>query len=488
MANEYFSFFAVRRSASAGEGPSYSFGSEDHVRTSVNKWKAEKCQETEALESEVNPSEGKGSAEAGSDFTHLSALTDALAASVDFGLAQYELIEASTLAPVLIEMAMATGLVIGPTAKSADKIDTSDTADIYGLNEAQFADLLKRNRRFGIARKGFERFPSATFLSVVATFDTLIVDVMAKMLRLQSEWLEKSERSLSVSRLAKANSIEELINEQIAEELYQFSRGSHSEQASYIRRNFGIDIPKHWKRWPDYIEIFERRNLVAHGEANFNARYASICTREGHKGSDKLIGEEVRLSKSYLNQSLEVLMEFAVLLSFSLFRKFVAEKEEEAFTNLNEAAFKLIQHQQYVVAERICAYALSLEKTKITEEARLMLLVNRASALRHIGMHEDAKRLLDENDWSATSDIFKVCVSSVRGDVDQFVSLLAPLKSAGKLDSYSILNWPCFSFMMEDEKAKASIRDVFEIGESATVIADDASSQSKLTDLTNNEG
>lgn len=454
MADDYFGYFAVSRDKK-DRGQSFAFGNEKHVRTSVEGWGKKK-------DSPKGVSDTAGKADKSEpDFTHASALTDTLAASVDFGLAQFELIEASTLAPLIIELAMLSGQIIRPTVEAATKIEDTEGAELYGLNESQFADLLKRHRRFSSARKGFERFPSATFLSIVATFDTLIVDVMAKMLKLQKDWLDRSERSISLSRLSKASSIDELIKEQIAEELYLFSRGSHAEQAGYIKKNFGIDIPTRWKRWPDYIEIFERRNLVAHGEVKFNNRYVSICKKEGHKGSEKLLDEEVKLSRSYLNQSLEVLIEFAILLSFSLFKKFASDKENEAFTNLNEAAFKLIQNGRYLVSERICDYALSLEKTKITDETKLMLLVNRASALRHAGQEEEAKKLLDSTDWSAASDVFRISVASVRGDTEKFVELLPIVKATGSITSQSILEWPCFSFMLEDGNAKSAISDIF---------------------------
>lgn len=466
----YYGFFAVQKPEKFNM-PSFAFGNEEHVKNTALNWQNKNP--VESSNNEENQEKNSDKPDVSSidgDFTHESALTDALRSSVDFGLAQFQLIEASTIAPLIMEYAMLRSTIIGPTVNDADSLDQSDYAEIFGLDERQFADLVKRYNRFSAARRGFERFSSANLLSMVATFDTLIVDIMSKMLQLQKEWLNKSERMVSLERIACAASIEELLKEQISEELYQFSRGSHSEQATYIKRNFGIDIANDWKRWPDYIEIFERRNLVAHGEAKFNKRYVDICTKAGHKGLNKILNEDVKLTKSYLTQSLDVLIEFAALLSFSLFRKFARDSEEQAFTNLNQAAFKLIQNEKHLVAERLCGYALSLQKVKMTAEIQLMLIVNRASALRHLGCLEESKKILQSNDWSASSDLFKICVAAISEDAEEFVELLPRVKLSGSLSASDLVSWPCFSFIIENDIAKSAIEELYGMVLSQTLI------------------
>lgn len=464
--SDFFAYF-IKTKDKKGP-PSFAFGSKEHIEKVRANWSnkdnapVSSSPHNDATDADAANSTDDTDADA-SDFTHQSALSEALTASVDFGLAQHELIEAAVIAPLMIRFVMAATVVIKPVIDEASMTEEDERFQIFGLTEQQYSTLAENEEKYSLSVKGMERFPSATLLSLVATFDTLILDVLAKMLRLQNDWLEKSERTIPLSKLANAESLGEVISEQIREEIYQFSRGSHTEQAEYIRRNFGINIIDDWKRWPDYIEIFERRNLVAHGEKYFNQRYISICEKNGHKGSDKLAGSEVKLSSSYLCQSLNVLIEFAVLFSFSLFRKFVKEKEEEAFTNLNDAVFKLIQKGHFLVADRLAAYALGLGKTKITEEVRLMLIVNRASAVRHDGRNEEAREILAKQDWSASSDLFQFCVAAVEGDTDKFISDLPKMKASQNINTRALLTWPCFSFMREDEAAQEKMRELFGI-------------------------
>jgi hypothetical protein len=458
----FFAYFAVKKPENEPL-PSFAFGKRDHVTSAIERWNADA--DGSSRKTEQVPEEP--------EFTHQSALTEALKASVDFGLAQYELIEAAAIAPMIMRIAMMRGEIIGFIESEAQKIDDNKSHVMYGLNEKQFATVIERYEKYAISKKGLDRFPSAVLLSLVATFDTLVLDILTKMLKLQSDWLERSERSVPISRIASADSLEEIIHEQILEEVYQFSRGSHSEQAGYIKRNFGIDIAKDWKRWADYIEIFERRNLVAHGETKFNARYVRICQEAGHKGAESLLGVNVELRDQYLKQSLNILVEFAVLLSFSLFRKFVKDSEDQAFTNLNEAIYKLIQKGHYTVSERLSDYALTLNKVNMKTETRLMIVVNRASAIRHAGRFEESNQALRSEDWSAVSDLFKVCIASILDDFDEFGRLLAKIKASGDLSVQSILTWPCFSFARNSKDGQKIIKDVFNIDLSDTKEGDD---------------
>jgi len=450
----HFAFFLVRKIGAGGFG-TFSFGSRSFVDDVRREWS-----KASGPDDEIKPENQVASPEKvhlEPDFTHASALTDALSASLDFGLEQHELIEAGSMAPMVMRAAHAYAEVIDPISGMSELVSEDAETALYGLTHAQYADLIKRKEKFELSKKGMERFPTAILLSVVATYDTLIVDILSKMLRLQNDWIEKSERTIPLSKLVSAGSVDEIIREQISEEIYQFSRGSHSEQADYIKRNFGVDVSKNWNRWADYIEIFERRNLVAHGETKFNKRYVNICSKSGGKNCENMVGKVIKIERIYLKNSLDILTEFSILLSFSLFRKFVKDKEEDAFTSLNEAVYKLIRSDHHVIAERLASYALSLEKVHITGETRLMLLVNKASALRHTGKFDEAKKLLDSNDWTAVSDLFKICVASVSGNVEEFKRISTILNKAGVLTGSMLLNWPCFSFMVCDEEVRKFI-------------------------------
>ena len=221
-------------------------------------------------------------------------------------------------------------------------VEETDKYAIHRLDEASYFDGLKRRRKLDRLDQGLNALPGAVLMSVIAAFESTLSNSIRAMLRKRSDRYTAGEKTIRIADVLSKSSFEEVIEQIISEELYTFFRGSHADQVKFIDTNFGIGIRGNWKRYPDFIEVFERRNLVAHGEDKFTSRYYDICAANDHKGSDKIVGKEIQLSPDYLTQALDILTEFNILLSFSFWRKEMAEDEPTIFAKLNTAAYDLI--------------------------------------------------------------------------------------------------------------------------------------------------
>lgn len=465
-----FHAYFVRRLEDANVRPRFAYGPEDYVNNLAAAWRSGNNEypelgEDNSKEEPIPP-----------DFSHESALSDALSQSIEFALTNYQLIAVAEAAPIIFSTAVRESGIVDPIVSSATLISNDSNVEIYGLTEDQYLNTIDQKDYYERIKQGAKALPAATLLSLVATFDTLIVDILGKLMRIDPRRLSESNQTVSVKSILDSTDKEEIVLKIISDELYSFSRGSHEEQERYIAQNFHIAIKDDWKRWPDYIEIFERRNLIAHGERNFNNRYVSVCKRNKHKGSEELLGKEIKLTTKYLSQALDVLVEFAALLSFSLWRKKSAEDERQAFSSLNDAIFKLVSNKRYVVAARIAEFALNLKTANVDDETRRMILVNRASALRHSNNIEAAEKVLGEVDWSATSDLFKICVAAVYGRSAEVASLLLLLAKSETLSAQSFKRWPCFAFVRESEDVQKAFSAAFgvNINETRAVTSDEA--------------
>ena len=228
-----------------------------------------------------------------------------------------------------------------------------------------------------------------------------------------------------------------------------------------LRKNFHIAIKSHWKRWPDFIEIFERRNLIAHGESKFTRRYVEICTKHQHKGSEKLLNTPILLTPAYLTQSVNVLLEFSVLLVFSLWRKQFPDDEKKAFESVGQNCFMLISNKRFKVSIRILEYVLALKNTKAPEDIRRMMVVNLASAYKHM---KDAKRcveVLDSMDWSASADNYKICVAALKENIIEVLRLMPVVVSSKTIEKEDLRDWPVFSFMRDNSEFCERFHEIF---------------------------
>lgn len=448
---EPFAYLAIKK-GDVPVGP-FATGNDVYIREVIQRWQRgeEPKEESDEVEEPELPIEDSQEA----------TLSAGLSSAVAFASSQTHLIAVTSSAPTLFDYVHITATILNPVQEATKPVYDDDTAAVFALDQAQYENLDKARKNLLDLRLGVAALPNATLMSLVASFDALIIDLLNKMLRFNRSWMEKGDRKLPFEKLAHASSINDLITEAIKEEVYQFSRGSHDEQARYIEVNFGISIRDKWKRWPDYIEVFERRNLIAHGETRFNDRYVSVCEQAKHKGSNKLLGQKIEIRSSYLTQALDILTEFAILLPFSVWRKISDEQEEKAFGHLNEAAYTLIANGRYTVAERILEFALSLAKVKVPLVIIQRLTINRASALRHAGLIDQANEVLDNVDWSASSDLFQICMQAVRGNAAEVAKLLPKFADSPDLNPPTFKQWPCFSFVRDDEAVKQAFLNTF---------------------------
>lgn len=436
-----------------GKKISYATGNENRVRMLAQKWNDGNFDQSTDGETEEKVDE---------TYSHHTALSESLEAATNFCLSQFQVIGLLSQIQSIFHEGFVRRSIIDRLNSSDVPVEEVGSCKIYEVNEALREEIVKADMRGNLIELGSKKIGPSVFLGMIASFDALIVEIVGKLIQLNPERYSGSDKVISIGDILAASSKDDIIQQFVADELYRFSRESHDGQNSYIERNFNIKIKGEWARYPDFIEIFERRNLIAHGESLFNQRYVSICQSSGHKGIESQVGLPVEVRFIYQMQALFILSEYAILLSFMLWRKHAPDKEEEAFETLNEAAFKLIQDEKYQLAERILAFALSLKNVKVKDECRKMMIVNRASAARSFkdGGKELCAKILNAEDWSATAFHFQISVAALRDEIDEVIRLL-PLAAKMSFGLSQFRHWPVFRFIRDEEQFNAALEAEF---------------------------
>ncbi|MBL9067641.1 MAG: hypothetical protein JNN10_15255 [Sphingopyxis sp.] len=370
----------------------------------------------------------------------------------DTGLALRELSIASRPLHSMYSAIITRFEVVDPVRSTGDLVESTEKFEIYGISTDRLAKIRETHRQLNRMETGFSFLPTAVLLTAVSSFDSSINDFVRQMLKDHPEHIENGERKLSFKEILKYSDFEELRDRLIDEEVYDFSRGSHDEQVRQIEKWFSIKIVDNWKRWPDFIEIFERRNLVAHGESEFTDRYVRICQSHGHKGSEELLGKEVKLSYKYLVQMVNILIEFQILLALMVWRKRKGFSDKDLFPHINQACYKMVYQQLYVAPVNILEFCLSLKGSDADSSTRLMMIVNQASALKHNNDAEKCNKILDGQDWSASADQYKICVAALREDVSEVCRLFPSVAANSSISCDDFREWPVFDYVCKDDK------------------------------------
>lgn len=432
------------------EGESRTFKFDDDLRKISNWAKGDEAPESAPVERIIDE-----------DNTPSSDLGTILAKIEKTSEQQHELISLINLVGQSFPRIMVENAVVEKIKESRHVVEADGNYAIYELEEGDVGPIIHQLERAATMAHGLMQMPGAILLSLVATFDSQMSEIVRNMLRIKSDRLKYGNKMLPISRIMAANSIEELIEDAIAEEIYTFSRGSHDDQISYIEEHFSIEIKKSWKRWPDLVELFERRNLVAHGERVFTARYGNICASHGHKGAKETVGKKVMVTTVYLRQASDLLTEFASLTVFSVWRKHLKDSETEAFESLLEFVYNCIKSERNELASRLCDYVSKLKVIAFKETIRLRFVVNHASSLLHLKQEQAGMKVLDDVDWTATSDDFRICVAALRKDYTEIRQILPIIKASDKLKVDELREWPVFDFVKKEEEFLSIFEEVY---------------------------
>lgn len=341
-------------------------------------------------------------------------------------------------------------------------IEGDKSLKIYGVPADKISLMNSKLKRLGHIKDGISSIPANVLMGLVARFDANVSRLVRYLLAIRKERLAAGDRSISVKDILSANSFEELISDLIEDEIHSIMRGSHEEQIKYIEDNFSIKIKEGFERWPQFVEVFERRNLAAHGEGVANGRYDRICSKANVPANHRLsLGDRVVFPDTYLRYATDVLLEFGVLLIWWLWLKHDANDAHQAYNKINSATYDMIYEKRYRLASRILNSCLERKTADAPETIRRMMAINLANCCKKINDDDGFKKAISLYDWSASADEYKISVASLRLDVDAVCAIMPKVVSDDTVGKAGFRDWPVFDWVRDDERFVECFKEVF---------------------------
>ena len=359
--------------------------------------------------------------------------------------------------------------------RNLDKEEEDEEFETYGVTDDQYPLVQRQIQRLREFDRGIKVLPGAILLSLVATFDSFVADTLRIMLRSKPERLYESSKTIRVKEILSMESFADVIDKVTEEEVEAIMRGSHVDQVKYIEGKLNVQIQSSYDEWGAFVEVFERRNLIAHGGDTINSSYIRNCKKHGFNVSDEQEGQAIELGPDYLRKSSHRLLEFGLSLTFVLWIKHFRANAEAAYESLHRSTYELIRDGQFHVAARLLDLALFRQSSVASERLTKMMTVNLANAYKKLAQEEKAHEIISGVDWSATTDDFQICIAAIREDIHDVVELMPKVVRAKLIGKSDFREWPVFDWIREDK----SVREKFEEIYGEPLIAPDERDQSK---------
>lgn len=331
---------------------------------------------------------------------------------------------------------------------------------LYGASDGRIAGINQKIDRLKEIDKGFSVLPGAILLSLVATFDSYIAETVRQLLVSRPERYENSDKTIPVKAVLSMGSFDEVLSSIIDDEIDALMRGSHEEQVRFIEKTFNIEIRDKYGKWSSFSEIFERRNIAAHGNLIANKHYIGNCKRHGFDVADIEIGDSLDLDAEYLSAAVDTLLEFGILLMTSLWRKNFTLSDDDVYEIFSYVSYGLIRDKRPRVAASLLNFALE-QKLNISENLRKVMTVNLANASKKLGDSERCAKILADTDWSASSERFRISVAALNGDAEEFLRLMDIAGKAEIISKEEFREWPVFDWVRDDERIQTKFQEIF---------------------------
>lgn len=324
--------------------------------------------------------------------------------------------------------------------------------------ESKVFETLEKNA--SISALAGKIIPESLFVSLISQYDAFLTRLLRAIYEIKPEILNGSERNLTFSQLVEINSIESAREYIIDKEVDTVLRKSHSEQFDYLEKIIGIKLREKLPVWQTFIEVTERRNLLVHCDGVVSNQYLKNCNEHKCTIENVVNNKRLGVTHEYFKDAYNCLYEISVKLSHTIWRKLLSSDLENADAELNDICFELINSKQYKLADILLEFAGA--QTRFHNDAtRNVYVINGALSKYLQGEKENAKKILNNKDWSASSDDFKLAYSVLTDDFKEAFEIMRRIGNKGNVDESDYKQWPLFTTIRTKKEFKEVYKEIF---------------------------
>jgi hypothetical protein len=339
-------------------------------------------------------------------------------------------------------------------------ISTQDCV-IYELSTNHLTKLRDYVDELKAMTRGTQHIPEMMIVGLISSYDYLISRLLTVVFTTRPEIVMTNDKQISLDDLDLYKSIDELRRAIIEKEVESIIRESHHTQFDKMEKKLGLKLRSGLSIWPRFIELCERRNLFTHTGGIVSQQYLNVCKTAKFDTKSTSIGQKLEVDPDYFRSSVRIILEIGAKLCYVLWRKF-GKDVIACDSTFGRLGYELLIDRHYPLAESLLSFGVQvIQERKGEDRIRRMMVINLANSIRLQGQKERAVAVLGKDDWSATDDSFKICVSSINENAQEVARYIRKLGKDGGISAEEYRNWPVFRGMRGNKDVADAFSEVF---------------------------
>lgn len=290
----------------------------------------------------------------------------------------------------------------------------------------------------------------SSLISLTSTAEWFIYQLFHQYYNLYPFPLEHKDKFFSLDDLKEFTTIEDAKNFLISTKVDKIMRQGFEEWYESLKKQevFGLKLKQVEKYKNDLTEIFQRRHLLVHNGGIANEFYLQKVAAEKTKGVKK--GENIFLSKEYIESAIDTIEFCFLLISFELWQKIDKDNIEKRCDVINDFILDYIENEKYKNAENLANFYCAEKGLK--EHFTLVGQLNYWQSIKWQGRFNDIKQEVMQADYSAKEALFKAGYYAICDNKDLFFINLDEALKNKKLKIEDAKTWPIFKEMRKEKE------------------------------------
>lgn len=315
-------------------------------------------------------------------------------------------------------------------------------------------------RNLSISLLASKIIPESLFVSLISQYDAFLNRLLREIFIIKPEILNGSDRNISFSQLTSMGSLDEAREYVVEKEIDTILRKNHQEQLDTLKNKVGVEFEKYLPSWNSFIEMTERRNLLVHCDGVVSNQYLKSCQDHGIEVGSIKVGDKLNIKPEYFVRSYQCLYEISVKLTHMVRRKLQKDEHQDADTSLNSICFNLIKGQAYDLADNLLHYACNTKPVS-SEVVSNMFKINAAISKYLNGDKDQASKILDSKDWSASSYDFKLAYKVLKEQYSEAYVIMKKIGVDGDITKSGYTSWPLFNVIRNEPEFLVTFKSIF---------------------------
>jgi hypothetical protein len=278
---------------------------------------------------------------------------------------------------------------------------------------------------------------------VVSAFEVLVAGLASQHYRLHPDILDPDRKQFSLGDLKGFDTIRDAEESLIATTVDQLMFGSLDDWSRWFKQQAKAGFDGLCDDYPVVVEAFQRRHVHIHNAGRASASYVANVRGTGVK-----VGENLRVTRDYLDAAIDRIDVLGTLLTVLVWTKWVPESVDLAGSSLSDRVTLYMGRGKWKVVQPLADYGRNHD---FPDSRRFAFMVNHWLAQKRLADTSAISQEVAKWDTSALEVMYKFVRACLLDDLDEAFRL-APDLLKEKFGRSYLRTWPVCKELRNDPR------------------------------------